>query len=87
MVAFQFYLGIGFASCMILHGLWYDDRFEFTYSQAVSKETGEIERNISKFELDNEDDTPRADATLISSNEKYASSEQKYANESATSVL
>ena len=30
-VLLDFPLGIGFGSSMVVHGLWYDDRFEFAY--------------------------------------------------------
>ena len=47
-VGLQFYVGIGFSGCMIIHGLWYDDRFEFKYQahkeqqQVPSEETFQL---------------------------------------------
>lgn len=53
----QWYAALGFAVVMITHGLWYDDRFEFTYSntrytasQEDEEETSESLTPQSKFE-------------------------------------
>ena len=57
--AFQLYAGIGFAVSMVAHGLWYDDRFEFRYTDTRYAETG-VEEEKQEFEEPMWDQTPTA---------------------------
>lgn len=66
-VGFGFYLGIGFASCMIVHGLWYEDRFEWKYKQA---QQGQIEKHLDKFRLDHQQDEEDSTSNLIVNNKE-----------------
>ena len=40
-IFFQFYIGLGICLVMIVHGLWYEDRFQFEYSAPVDVDTEE----------------------------------------------
>lgn len=91
----QVYSGVGFAVCMIVHGLWYEDRFEFKYSVARHDQLA-ISKNESKFQLDYDSDAsdePKTDqgtgpdADALEASLSYAEKEPDDANEEKSSML